>query len=172
MKRFRSPFEKIQRIQQQQLRLAELSLARAQAELRQADETANTLKNQQQDVEQTIVRHLSHASSELAPERMRSMQAELNVCRTTIQEHEARRQQLAAAVHEAQKAYRAQKAESDGIDQLLERSKAEHRRESLAREQVQLDESAHLRLQYQSHIEEIHSESSIRGETRHGVAQS
>lgn len=171
MKRFHSPFEKIQRIQQQQLRLSELSLARAQAELRQADETANTLKNQQQDVEQTIVRHLSNARVQLAPERMRSMQAELNRYRAAIHEHAVHRQKLADAVQQAQISYRSQKAESDGIDQLLERSKAEHRRESLAREQVQLDESANLRRQSPSHLQEILSESSTGDEARHGVAQ-
>ncbi|MEZ6130565.1 MAG: flagellar FliJ family protein [Planctomycetaceae bacterium] len=169
MKRFRSPLEKIQRIQQQQLRLAELHLARAQASVREADEVANQLKKQHNDVEQNIVNRLATGSHQIHPELMRSMRAHLESCGVEIDRQAARRRELETAASQVQTRYREQKAGCDGVSQLVQRKRSEHRRQALLKEQVDLDEAAMMRAHPRRHEESSLSAGS--DQVTHGVTE-
>jgi len=144
MKRFRSPFLKIQRIQQQQLRLAELNLARVQAALSSADRRLRQLQQQAGDSEQDAGDKMASVTDRLRPEMMQAMRAHVDQCRDTVQQQQAQCEQLRSEVIRAQTVYRELKARCDGIDRLIQQKQNEHRRQAVQIEQIELDESARI----------------------------
>lgn len=142
MKRFRSPIQKVQRIQHQQLRIAEMHLAQAQAAIRNAEQQIESLKQQSVEVEESIVQQFANPVTGLPPGVVKSARARLESCRTNIQKQIKRRNQLQSDMLQVQAAYKKLKARSDGVDELMQKKQAEHRQLAMQHEQTELEESA------------------------------
>jgi len=144
MKRFRSPFQKIQRIQQQQLRIAELALAQAQLALRMAEQHGQWLMQRQVEMEQAITKQLGKRNSTLNAGVVRSTRDELESCKIRIIENGALINERSTQVRSATEAYRDLKARCDGVGKLIAGKQLEHRRNALRDEQTVLDESSRV----------------------------
>ena len=92
--------------------------------------------------EQEIPKRLSSALHGLTIRDLLSDRTRIEDGRVRIQKEAEHRQKLGCLVVKAQAEYQALKARCDGVDQMLDMKKHEHRRLSLQNEQNQLDESA------------------------------
>ena len=101
MKRFRSPFLKIQRIQQQQLRLAELNLSRARAALSSAGERLRQLQQRTGTSEQDAGDRMGSSTDSLRPEMMQAMLAHVDQCRESAHQQLRQCEQLKIEVTRA-----------------------------------------------------------------------
>ena len=142
MKRFRTPFQKIQSIQQQLLRISELKLVQAQVAVRKSEENIMRLEAEVRRHEQEISNRLSSGSFGLTIRDLLTNRTRIEDGRGRMQKEAEHRQQLKSGFIKAQADYQALKAKCDGVDQMLQKKKIEHRRLSLQNEQNQLEESA------------------------------
>lgn len=142
MKRFRSPIQKVQRIQHQQQRIAELHLAQAQSAIRQAEATIHNLQQQSIQIEATVVAQLTQQKTGLAPGIFQASRAHLDSCQASIRNQTQHRDQLVRDMLRVQSAYSKLKARSDGVDELMQKKHTEHRQQAMLQEQTELEESA------------------------------
>lgn len=139
MKRFHSPLQKIHRIQQQQLKLAEIALLRAQAAVRESEqricEWNDQILNSQNAITALIKSGQSAASGNLDALRSHPKRLQHDIKEETLRQDELRRQ-LAVVQSE----YQRLSARCSGMEEILQKKLAEHRRAALLAEQVQLEE--------------------------------
>lgn len=171
MKRFRSPIQKVQRIQQQQLRMAELHLAQAQASIRKVEGQIQSLREQSVQIEGEIVQQFSKFNRGLAPSSVKAARAHLEQCRADIRNQIEYRNQLESDVAKVRAAYRKLKSRCDGVDELLMKKQSEHRRLGMLHEQTELEESARTLRLLNDPSGDGNSELNNRREVEDGVIQ-
>ena len=142
MKRFQSSFQKIQRIQHQQLRMAELSLARVQANVQQMTEQIRQLEQQRIETEASFIDRLTANNSGLHPSSVRAMRDRLHGCDADINHQAQQREALARTAARLQSEHQALKARCDGVDGILAAKRTEHRQQAMLTEQAELEESS------------------------------
>ncbi|MEP3482062.1 MAG: hypothetical protein ABJZ55_22655 [Fuerstiella sp.] len=142
MKKFRSPLQKIQRLQHQQLRLAELALLQAR---QQVVDCENYLQQLQQSAErgrESVQGQFENVGQNVSMETLKSTFAKQQVTakQTLVGRHQLEELQKQVLVFEDN--FRQLKARSQGTDDLLERQLKDHRLESFRKQQVDLEDGA------------------------------
>jgi hypothetical protein len=133
--------QKIQRIHQQQLRIAELHLARLMAGVKAVEDKIEQLLQNCLNLEQYITNELNN-QQRLQATTIQAARSRVEHCRTDIQAQAKYRIRLVDETVQRQTEYRELKARSDGIEQLLVKKQTEHRRQAMLHEQTELEESA------------------------------
>lgn len=141
MKRFHSPLQSIQRVLQQQLRMAELNLAHVLQEICETEKQIQQRKLEDIRIKQEIVQQFSVHSNPHG-NTIRASRARMNGCQADLQIQSLYREQLLERADKLKTEYRTLKARSDGVDQLIEKRRQEHRRQQAITAQTELEESA------------------------------
>lgn len=144
MRRFRSNLTALQRVQHQLLRVAELRLAQAHANVRKVDEAIAQLKDIQREAGRSF--SLKFQARQLKDGRdVQAVQDRLARLTADIQNAQNQRLQRQSEVAQREELYRQLKARADGVDRVVERQQMAHRRKQLQNEQIQIDEAVQLR---------------------------
>ena len=142
MKKFHSPLQKIQRLQHQQLRLAELALLQARQQVADCKQDIQNLEEQSAVERQAVKQQFQTTTESVSMEALKSTFARQLVTKQKtqagIKQLEERQQQVEAVEAE----FRKLKARAQGTDDLLERQFKEHRLESFRKQQVDLEDAA------------------------------
>jgi flagellar biosynthesis chaperone FliJ len=143
MRRFRSTLQRIQRLQRQQLRMTELSVARALQEMQAAQrELQQLLKDHCRTDEQRLLRSLSADAAPLTAASLHSIRSRIESWKAGVLAQQqlctVRQQQM----QQLRDVLQSQQARSDATGRILEQQKRDHVLEALHREQLQLDETA------------------------------
>lgn len=142
MKRFDSPIQNVQRVQQQQLRLVELKLLRARLRVQNCEEMITQMAIRKQEEEASVARRFRDSQTMLSVESLKSMFASQDTAgeinQRLLQELRDSREHLATVEEE----FRSLKSRCQGTDELLEEQKREHRQDAFRRQQVDLEDNA------------------------------
>lgn len=144
MKRFKSPFQKIQRIHEQLLRIAGLKMAQAQTAVLKANDQIRRLEAESADAEHGFVRQFSSQTLNVCTRDILAARSCLECCRANIRIQTDNLERLTAELIKVQSDYRKLKARCEGIANVLQKQKTEHRQMTMQYEQTELDESARV----------------------------
>lgn len=142
MKKFRSPLQKIQRLQHQRLRLAELALLQARQHVVDCQIHLQRLQEIAEQGRESVQLQFGIEGKNVSMETLKSTFAKQQV---TAQQALAGLHQLAELKQQVlvfEDDFRQLKARSQGTDDLLERQLKEHRLESFRKQQVDLEDGA------------------------------
>lgn len=142
MKRFHSPLQKIQRLQHQQLRLAELAVLQARQRVADCQQRLQQLARQSETEQASIQHRLRNTGTVVSLESFKSTFA-----RQQVTEEQTRNEQQALLENQqkvivAESTFKKLKAKCQGTDDLLDQQIKEHRRESFRKQQVDLEDGA------------------------------
>lgn len=142
MKRFHSPLQKIQRLQQQQLRLAEMAVLQARQAVADCQHRLQQLSNRSGAEQTSIHDRLQNKGVVVSLESMRSTFArqQLTAEQTDNERKLLKEKEQQVTVVEA--AFKQLKARCQGTDDLLEKQIKEHRLDSFRKQQVDLEDGA------------------------------
>lgn len=142
MKRFRSPLHKIQRLQHQQLRLAELALLQARQQVTDCEKEIQRLTESSEQEQRSIQQQFQKSGQNVSMETLKSTFARQVITAEFTQDRIQQRAKLKQQVQVVEAEFRRLKARSQGTDDLLERQFKEHRLESFRKQQVDLEDTA------------------------------
>lgn len=142
MKRFRSPLHKIQRLQHQQLRLAELALLQARQQVTDCETEIERLKEASEKEQRSIQQQFQASGQNASMETLKSTFARQVITAEFTQDRIQQRAKLKQQVEVVEAEFLRLKARSQGTDDLLERQFKEHRLESFRKQQVDLEDTA------------------------------
>lgn len=142
MKRFRSPLQKIQRLQHQQLRLAELALLQARQKVADCEKEIQRLEASSVAEQQAIQQQFKASEKNVSMEALKSTFARQLITAKLTQDLIVQRQKLEQQAQVVEDEFRRLKARSQGTDDLMERQFKEHRLESFRKQQVDLEDGA------------------------------
>lgn len=142
MKRFESPFLKLQRLAEQQARLAELDVARRRHELNVAEQQRLDALQQREDARDAMARQLQSPMSSSLLQTLAATDgawaARLVAAQKIVQEREQ-------VWSEAVQRFRQLKTRLESLSQALEQQRSSHRLARLREEQIAIDESSTAR---------------------------
>lgn len=142
MKRFRSPLQKIQRLQHQQLRLAELALLQARQQVTDCERHIQQLGKLSQQERESVQQQFQNSSQTVSMESLKSTFARQHITAEQTQVGIRKLEELKQQVEIIETEFRRLKARSQGTDDLLERQFKEYRLESFRKQQVDLEDGA------------------------------
>ena len=142
MKRFRSPLHKIQRLQHQQLRLAELALLQARQQVVNCEKRLQQLEEKSQQERQSIRLKFQSTSQIVSMEALKSTFARQHITAEQTQSGIQQREEFQQQVQVVEAEFKRLKAKSQGTDDLLERQLKEYRLESFRKQQIDLEDGA------------------------------
>lgn len=151
--------------------MAELHLAQTQSAIRKVEGQIQSLLEQSVQIEVEIVEQFSKFNQGLAPSSVKAARAHLERCRADVRKQTEYRDQLESDAARVRAAYQKLKSRCDGVDELLMKKRAEHRRLGMLHEQTELEESARTLRLLHDRLDENNSESNNRREVEDGVTQ-